>query len=154
MRGGSSSDRAAFATELGRILHHMEAGARRRLWDGWLRKYWEIRLDAIPLPLEDHEIIKMLGWTPHLDDIFPEAVSLAVQARRVVENHSSLLMKLRKSDLVERFPEATAQLLIYLGDCVRGHLVADLFKIASRIPPLPSVIDRELKEGLARAGAE
>jgi len=33
-------DRAAWASEVGRVLRQLEAEAVRDLWDGWLSEYW------------------------------------------------------------------------------------------------------------------
>jgi hypothetical protein len=131
----------------------MESGATRALWERWLKRYWKLRLDGVGASLDNREIAKMLDWLAHLGDVFDEAVAVAVQAPRAVLDHSSLLLALRESELVMQFPEAAAQLLIYLCDCVREYMVADLARIAKRLPPLPSQVDRKLKEQLARAGA-
>lgn len=153
VRVGTVSDRVAFAAYVGNFLRTMESGAKRALWERWLKRYWQLRLDGVGAPLDDREATQMLGWLAHLGDVFDEAVAVAVQAPRVVLDHSSLLLALRESELVMQFPEAAAQLLIYLCDCVREYLVADLARIANRLPPLPLEVDRKLKEQLARAGA-
>ncbi|GAB3419002.1 DUF4020 domain-containing protein [Massilia agilis] len=153
MHDGAISDRVAFSAYVGNFLRTMDAGAKRALWERWLKRYWQQRLDGVGSPLDAREIAKMLDWVAHLGDMFAEAVAMAVQAPHLVLDHSSLLVALRQSDLVVQFPEAAAQLLIYLCDCVREYLVPDLARIAQRLPPLPSDVDRRLREQLARAGA-
>nr|WP_308936743.1 DUF4020 domain-containing protein [Duganella sp. SG902] len=153
MHLGAVNDRVTFAGCIGNFLRTMETGAKRALWDRWLKRYWELRLDGTDAPLDEGEIEKMLNWLAYLDDSFVEGVALAVQAPHVVLDHSSLLLELRKNELVVQFPEAGAQLLIYLCDCVRSYFIADLATIANRLPPLPLEVDRRLKEQMARVGA-
>lgn len=152
-RVGTVGDRVAFAAYVGNFLRTMEPARKRALWERWLKRYWKLRLDGVGAPLDNREIAKMLDWLAHLDDVFDDAVAVAILAPRVVLDHSSLLLALRESELVVQFPEATAQLLIYLCDCVREYMVADLARIAKRLPPLRSEVDRKLKEQLARTGA-
>lgn len=153
VRDGSVGDRVVFAAYVGKFLRTMESGAKHALWERWLKRYWQQRLDGLGAPLDNREIVKMLGWLAHFGSVFDEAVTVAVQGPRVVLDYSSFLLALRESDLVIRFPEAAAQLLIYLCDCAREYMVADLARIADRLPPLPLATGKRLKEQLARAGA-
>ena len=90
---------------------------------------------------------------PHLGDAFPVAASLAIRAPTIQIEHSHLLFELRESDLVIRYPTETAELLIYLCNCVVGYHVADLSTVAARLPALAPDLRRRLDEGLARVGA-
>ena len=145
---GPAEDRAAFASRLGFILKDMEESARQRLWDDWLRRYWQNRLNGLPVALQQDEVQQMLRWLLHLGDIFPEAVNLAVRFPKDVQILD--LFELRESDLVPRFPEATAHLLVYLANaqCNRVTLAA----VDSRLPPIHQDLRLQLDEALARAG--
>lgn len=153
LRAGSVGDRVALVVDIGGHLRAMQAVAKKALWERWLRKYWALRLDAVGAPLDDLENAKMLDWLGSLGGSFAQGVELAVLAPPVVADHSGLLLSLREGDLPTQFPEATARLLIYLCDCVRGHLVADLGRTAARLPALPHEISHRLREQLARVGA-
>jgi hypothetical protein len=83
----------------------------------------------------------MLGWLAHLEGMFDEALTVAMRGPPVVLDYSSFLLALRASKLMIQFPETAAQLLIYLCDCVCvcvcEYMVADLARIAKRLPLLP-----------------
>ena len=149
---GSLEDRINFASHLGYFLRQMQPAAKQELWDRWLLRYWRERLQAVPAALDEAEIRKMLEWLPHLGDSFPMAISLAVRAPTIRIEHSQLLFKLRESNLVTRYATETAELLIYLCNCV-GYHTADLGSVAARLTALAPNLKRKLDEGLARAGA-
>ncbi len=94
----------------------------------------------------------MLGWLPHLGDSFPDAVALAVRFPTIRIEHSHVLYELRESDLVTRFPVETAELLIYLANCVAGYQASYLEEINSRLPTIPVQLRSRVDEAFARAG--
>lgn len=149
----SIGDRIGFASHLGRFLRQMQPAAKQELWSHWLLRYWQDRQQAVPSALDAAEISEMLDWLPHLGDSFPSAVSLAVRSPGIRIQHCDLLFNLRESDLVTRYPAETAELLIYLCNCVAGYHVPDLGTVAARLPVLAPDLKRRLDEGLARAGA-
>jgi len=149
---GSLEDRLAFASHLGYFLRQMQQAAKQKLWDDWLHGYWENRLQGVLAALDEAEIRKMLGWLPHLGDSFPDAVALAVRFPTIRIEHSHVLYELRESDLVTRFPVETAELLIYLANCIAGFHADDLAKVEARLPPISAQVRRRLDEAFARAG--
>lgn len=151
-RHGSAEDRISFASHLGYFLRQMQPTAKQELWDRWLLHYWQERQQAVPAALDEAEIRKMLEWLPHLGDSFPVAVLLAVRSPTIRIRHSHLLFELRENDLVTRYPTETAELLIYLCNCVIDYQAADLGTVAARLPPLAPDLKRRLDEGLARVG--
>jgi hypothetical protein len=136
---GTVGDRVGFAAYVGNFLRTMESGAKRPIWKCWRKRYRQQRLVGVRALLEDREIAKMLGWLAHLGGIFDEALTVAMRGPPVVLDYSSFLLALRESKLVIQFPETAAQLLIYLCDCdcVCEYMVADLARIAKRLPLLP-----------------
>jgi len=149
---GSLEDHLAFASQLGSFLREMQQEAKQQLWNGWLSRYWQDRLQGVLAPLDEAEIQKMLEWLPDLGDAFPDAVALAVRFRVIRLQHSHALYELRKSDLVTRFPIETAQLLIYLAKCVAGYQATYLAEINARLPPMPVELRSRIDEAFARAG--
>jgi hypothetical protein len=95
----------------------------------------------------------MVEWLPHLGALFPVGVQLATRMPALPAQHSHVLFELRTSDLVTRFQEATAQLLIYLSDGVAGYELGYLTEVAARLDALPEPVRRRLEEALVRAGA-
>lgn len=151
---GSAEDRVSFASHLGYFLRQMQPTAKQQLWDGWLHRYWQDRLQAVPAALDEAEIRAMLEWLPDLGDSFPAAVSLAVHSPVIRIEHSHILYDLRESELVTRYPTETAELLIYLCNCVVGYHAADMATVSARLPALAPDLRHRLDEGLARIGAK
>ncbi len=149
---GSLEDRVAFASQLGYFLRQMQQAAKQQLWDGWLHRYWQDRLQGVLAALDEAEIRKMLEWLPDLDDAFPDAVALAVRFPQIRIEQSLILFRLRESELVERFPTETAELMIYLSHCSVGHHATDLAIIDARLPPIPEQLRMRVAEALARVG--
>jgi hypothetical protein len=150
---GSVGDRISFASHLGYFLRQMQEEAKQQLWDRWLFRYWQDRLQAVPAELDEGEVRAMLEWLPHLGDSFPAAIALAIRFPRTRIEHSHILFELRASDLVTRYPNETAELLIFLCNCDVGFRAADLGTIALRLPAMAPDLRRRLDEGLAQVGA-
>ena len=149
---GSLEDRTAFASHLGYFLRQMQQPAKQQLWDGWLNRYWQDRLQGVLAALDEAEIRAMLEWLPHLGNAFPDAVALAVRFPAIRIEHSGVLFELRESELVMRFPAETAELLVYLSNCTVGYHATDLTTIDARLPPIPAELRGRVDEAFARAG--
>ncbi|WP_080314631.1 DUF4020 domain-containing protein [Enterobacter cloacae] len=149
---GSLEDRLTFASHLRKILSQMQQPAKKQLWDVWLHRYWQNRLQGVFAVLDETEIGKMLEWLPHLGDEFPEAVALAIRSPKIRIGHSHVFYDLRTSELVTRFPTETAELLVYLSSCTFGYNANDLIKIEMRLPLIPANVRRSLDEAFAHAG--
>ena len=150
---GTLEDRTTFASQIEHMLRQMDAQAINKLWNGWLSRYWHDRLQGVLARLEPPECRQMLGWLPHLGEHFPAAVLLATRMPPLAAEYSHVLFDLSGSELVERFPEATGQLLSYLADGVPAYQAANLTEVAGRLGYLPESVRHRLQEALARAGA-
>ncbi len=148
----SMDDRLTFASHLGYFLRQMQLPAKQQLWNCWLRRYWQHRIQGVLATLDEAEIRAMLEWLPHLGDAFPDAVALAVRCPKIRIEHSHALYELRESELVTRFPAETAELLIYLAGCTFGYRADDLTKVEARLPLIPAKIRIRLDEAFAHAG--
>lgn len=151
-RNGSLDDRLIFASQITYTLRQMEIPARRQLWESWLCRYWKARQQGVLAKLDAAEIQKMLEWLPHLNDAFPEAVAIATESPIIHIDHSHVLYELRNSDLVTIYAQETAELLIYLANCLANYHGSDLANIDSRLPEIPEELRRRLNEAFARAG--
>ena len=148
-------DRKRFAWNIEGILRHMETGPQWDLWNRWLRKYWENRLQGTPAPLDPSEAGAMLDWLPHLHDLFPEAAELAIKVPKLKSEHCSVPRQLDSEGVYEHHPEATAKLLVYLATQDlppwtwhdTKELIENLINGA-----LPEDLDHQLKEILAKLG--
>ena len=155
IRNGSLEDRVIFATHLAFILRNMNPEVTHKLWDRWLRCYWQERVQGVPAVLSKDEFQRMLTWLPRLDDSFPEAVLLIVRSPAIrIKFHYSLLDELLQGDLVARYQTETAELLIYLCDNEDFHDLSKLRDIDSLLPELAPDLRHRLDEALARIGAK
>ena len=127
-------------------LWEMDEATQREWWQSWLKGYWENRMEGVPYALTPKEIAKMLQWPAQLTAVFPEAVALAVRMGKPSSEHGNLLYSLRKSNLVERFPNELSCYLIHLDKIgLQEHWrgAQDLFKSL-----LESCISDEIKRNL------
>jgi hypothetical protein len=145
-------DRINFASQIGLFLRQIDEPVRQNLWERWLHRYWQNRLNSVPLPLDESESRQMLEWLPHLGEQYPHGVALAVRASITKIEHTNLTYQMQKSDLVTRFPVETAELLIYLCPRMPGYHGRYISIIAKRLPALDSELQRRLSEAMARAG--
>ena len=149
-------DRNYFATQLHQSLLHMNEEGQRGWWERWLKCYWGNRIYGRPIKLHAGEVEQMLEWLPHLKGtVFPDAVDLAVRMPKAPIQRSLLVSDMNQSDLWQRYPEAAAKLLVYLGGCESpsyawhgGKALIDKL-LASGIP---EDLKEKLKELRARLG--
>ena len=109
--------RRLFAERIGFMLRSLSEEEQKEWWNAWLKGYWENRLQGVPCPLDDEEIIQMLEWVMRLPGVFPEAVSLAAQMHNVPLEGSMILYRIGESDLIDGHPNDLAKFLIQLGQC-------------------------------------
>src|SRR5262249_5843 len=113
----TTEDRQSFARHMEYLLRGLDEERQKEWWQRWLQQYWQNRVWGVPAPLEPVEVQGMLDWLPHLPATFPEAVSLAVCMPKVRLQHTPLVYALKESPLVEQYPDAMAQLIIFVLNC-------------------------------------
>lgn len=150
---GAEEDRITFASQIEHMLRQLDPSGIDKVWEGWLSRYWQDRLQGVLAPLSSGECREMVEWLPHLGKHFSAGVQLATRMPALPARQSHVLFELRTSDVVTRFQEAAAQLLIYLSDGVAGYELAYLTEVAARLDALPEPVRRSLQEALVRAGA-
>ena len=69
-------DRVRFGQNVSSRIKRMEDAQQRALWDNWLGRYIESRLQGVPAPLSSGEVGAILGWLPHFTSLFPDAVRI------------------------------------------------------------------------------
>jgi len=114
---GSQEDKNLFAVEVGYRLKNLDETAQREWWQRWLKRYWENRLQGVPVDLEAGEVEHMLDWLPRLTSVFPEIVNLAVQMPSIPLQNYHLIHELETGDLWQSHPEEVAKLLVHWGKC-------------------------------------
>ncbi len=108
-------DRQRFAWAIWRRLGDMSDAEQKELWNHWLRRYWENRVDGVPTPLEDVEIEWMQNWLAQLHSLFAEGVELASRMPSRSVGAFFLIRRLKKGDQCEREPDAVVDLLVRLA---------------------------------------
>ena len=109
-------DRRGFASNILDQLRHMDPGPQQELWGRWLRSYWENRLNGKPEPIDPSEATIMFYWLAYLNDLFPEAVKLAVKTPALPPDFSPITHLLNNTGKADSYPKATAKLLIFWAD--------------------------------------
>ena len=147
--------RRIFAERIGFLLRSLTEDQQKEWWNTWLKGYWENRLQGVPCPLDDEEIPATLEWVIHLPGVFPKAVSLAAQMRRVPLQGSMVLRRVSESDLIDEQPYDLARFFIHLGQCDtqprfwhRTRVTVD--KLLTK--DLPPEIETGLNELIAKNG--
>ena len=149
---GDGETRLQFADAVKEELRGMTDDARRKWWRRWLNRYWEGRLQGVPVALDPRETEPMLEWLPLLSADFPEAVELAIQMPAAPVQRGTLIYYLRKSELL-RHGEAMARLLIWLGEgVVPPHMWHHGRELIDGVleADLSSELERGLKELVAK----
>ena len=113
-----AGDRRRFTWALGSELNRMDDSRQHGWWERWLKQYWGNRLKGIPGTLEANEVEELLGWLPHLDTLFPEAVELAIRMPDGPLERNHVIHEISTSELPSKYPEATAHLLLFVSTMV------------------------------------
>lgn len=150
----SLKDRLDFASHLSYLLRNMKPPAQQQLWERWLSRYWHNRSQGLLAALVDDEICIMLEWLPYLGDSYPDAVKFLVSGPTISLGKRYFFLGMEESDLIERFPTETVELLIYLSKCQITHLAMELSDIQARLPELTADYQHRLEEAFALAGVE
>ena len=116
-------DKVLFGHNLESRIKRMEDTQQRKLWDRWLGRYLENRLQGVPAPLLPGEVGAILGWLPHFKSLFPDAVELSGKLPPQQLDHSSTLYRIKEGTLWETYPESVAALLAFLDRCTLAPYV-------------------------------
>ena len=111
LNNAGAAERRRFAWAIWKRLGEMSDTEQRCLWNNWLRRYWENRIDGVPTPLEDFEIEWALNWLAEFHSLFAEAVELALRMPAIPVQASMLARRLKDGEHYEREPNAVADLL-------------------------------------------
>lgn len=109
-------DRQRFAWAIWKRLGDMTDVEQRELWDRWLQRYWENRIDGVPSPLEDVETEWMQNWLTQLHSLFAQGVEVALKMPSRGEETFLLISELKNGDQCEREPNAVVDLLVRVAN--------------------------------------
>jgi hypothetical protein len=107
-------DLASWAVTLGRRLAKFECGERYRLWNAWIRRYLEFRLDS-GIPIDTSEWSATIDWSLPLAGILPELLPLFARHPAPPSLVDTVFFnRLLDHDNLLDHPDAAADLLVYL----------------------------------------
>jgi len=111
----SDKERDAFAARVGRLLDDTDPEAAAKIWDRWLKNYWEMRLVGKPKPLSRKEAVEMVDWALSLGARMPDAVQLIIHRMSdlVQFEETSLLYRMHSKQIVKSQPQASAEILLF-----------------------------------------
>jgi hypothetical protein len=136
------NDREVWASSVGAMLREAKPDSRRKIWQGWVKGYWQSRLDGNPAPLSAGEVEEMVAWAIESDTEFPEAVAFLLRGPPPDSNHHFVYTRLAETAIPQNHPVALANLLAWLLRSEKG-LPHDLDKIHTMVRSIAaSVQDR------------
>ncbi|MCU1253826.1 MAG: hypothetical protein JWM83_125 [Candidatus Angelobacter sp.] len=106
--------RERWSSDVQMMLRQMDDQAKDKAWAAWVSQYWQNRIDGVPVPLTAAEAGKMAEWSIHLEPVFPEAVDKICNGPSPELKNSFLYYELPDTVLPERYPQAVAQLILFL----------------------------------------
>ena len=92
-------------------LREADPEQQRDWWERWIRQYWKDRNMGSPKHTSMAEGTYMVSWTPHLTELFPEAVQLAKETPWEGPT-TQLFIQLQRSNAVSKYPDLVADLLM------------------------------------------
>jgi hypothetical protein len=118
-----SDDRVQFARYVRSGLMNSPPEFAENAFEKWIERYWRRRLESIPMLLEPGEGLEMTDWLLYAGDRFPIAVHLYQRSPIAPsDSHGMFFQDLEQSDLVARYPSATAALVLSLIRSLTGPI--------------------------------
>ena len=119
----AEEDKVLFGHNLESRIEQMEDAQQRKLWDRWLGRYLENRQQGVPASLLPGEVGAILGWLPHFQSLFPDAVELAAKLPPQQLDHNDTMYRIKEGTLWETYPESVAALLAFFDKCTLAPYV-------------------------------
>jgi hypothetical protein len=113
-----SKIREQFAWTIYSVIGNMQEDSIKKLWNEWLKTYWQERNIGRPPALESGELEEMINWLIYLKPVFNEAVDILCESPISVDN--GLINSFGVHQLGEvryyamLYPEALTKLLLHL----------------------------------------
>lgn len=100
------------------ILKERPVAAVERLWQRWMRQYWQDRLASIPVELHAEEATALAAWAAYLIESIADGVNLATTRPAGFSEHTDVL-----GDIYEnRLHRAPAEFATLIAHLMRGTL--------------------------------
>ena len=135
-------ERAAWASEFGRVTESLGIDGVNSLWNRWVSDYWNSRIRGVPQPLADIERQALVRWVCGFKPQFATAIDLVLAAAPVSLDHFTFY-KLEQCGLAETDA-------LQFGRLLRG-LVSSLNEVRHDTGELFGVAVAALNHGADRA---
>jgi uncharacterized protein DUF4020 len=150
--------RAVWADQLRTGIQGLDDGAKLSLWQRWLQRYWNERLAGRPLAIAPKESAEMLDWIADLGPVIPEAIELMCRTPFPELSNHMVYYPITKSEFLQRYPDAVADLLAFLTAGEKDRPIYDLDQLYEAVDRLVSLVPNNprlprLFDDLARLGA-
>ncbi len=106
-------DVAGFTRAVTFALRDLPEEFRQRVWDDWLREYWQRRLQGLPRPVGNAEAREIVGWAVVIGDRSTDAMSLAVTGPSGGA-YDLFFHDLEKTELPTENPDLVGTLLLHV----------------------------------------
>ncbi len=140
------------------ILREADDQAKESAWDRWMRRYLELRVQAIPIALDAEESGAMCEWAILLGSHYAEILELLLAGPAPNVRGNMFYYHLQEAALLGRAPVLTARFLAALLSQEDGRELLELDKIHTMVSDLidldatePAL--RPLCEQLGRIGS-
>jgi hypothetical protein len=155
IREAPPEDRSRWAHAVGLQLDHVTEDQKSLLWNHWMERYWEERLDGPYPPLSPSEVGAMIQWGLKMGAQFPEIVDLALRSPAPVKSGAHLYLTMKDSNVLASFPKESAVLLAHLMRHATPEFDTPVYDMVRRLAPV--LDDRtklfEICEELTRQGS-
>jgi hypothetical protein len=136
IREAPTEDRSRWAHAVGSQLNHVTEDQKSLLWNRWMKRYWEERLDGPYPQLSPTEVGAMIRWGLKMGAQFPEIVAFALRSPAPVKSGAHLYLTMKDSDVLALFPKESAELLAYLMRHASPEFDAPIYEMVRRLAPV------------------
>jgi hypothetical protein len=152
-------DLCSLAAEIDHALSQVNVSTVEGIWERWLKQYWEERILGRPKPFSIDEAKHAGCWALSVGKHFPEAVRLVAALQPTPRfEHIGFLSRVDSKGLAQKYPAATADLLLVYFSVPDLHVYADdtLRKIWQALVQanLPPQHLRKVREAMFRFGID
>ena len=147
-------DKVKFASTICRCIKEMDMQHKNKLWQSWLQQYIINRIYNKLHKLSENETLEMLNWALYMDKLYPEYVKILTSGMNISSVGFNFFYALNKSELIDCFPEDTAQLIIYLlrNTKIEAYQKTRLKDIVDKITNTSRETQQKLSEALLEVG--
>lgn len=149
--------RVEWINQVAWTLRRVSTETVEQLWARWMRKYWQDRLDSIPMQLTVEEASALAQWVPYLTQSMDAAVDLATAHPARLGEHADILLGLE--DKADHSPAALARLVAHLMQgtttpfwgCYHLAKLVPHLKNQAELVDVTAIIEEAVRLGCANA---